>query len=368
MWPKPKGCGEKTGFLESCGKSAPKPAMPRKPTPKATLEPGLWAVKPKAGMSAGSPLCSVLPVNVPNGFVTELSTVMSSSANSALNSILWPSSWVSRAGFRFRAPRASLGSATPAPPMELLTAPIPCSWLPLPAQAGSAAQAERRRAKPVNFRDMTISLISLADRECAVPQRPGVRRPAARKPLHLGIAGGNHSGSRSSVKGHTAQKLVTRAPKCSEGAQLRLRRRAEIPYPTKQIRLTVERRRPRGGRPAVRAAAGWSPAGSERRKTGMVEPDVAVRVADPVLPGLPDWANRHTDNALVGWMVVVALTLVGFLLLALGGGPAWPRFIFLAIGLAAAAAYGVWVYPFFRNLERKLPQNEERWSQLEGKL
>ena len=43
----------------------------------------------------------------------------------------------------------------------------------------------------------------------------------------------------------------------------------------------------------------------------MVEPDVAGRVQDPgapVLPGLPDWANRHTDNALVGWIVVVALT------------------------------------------------------------
>src|SRR5918993_938854 len=152
MWPKPKGCGEKIGFRESCGKSAPKPAMPRKPTPKAILEPGLWEVKPKAGMSAGSPLCSVLPVNVPNGVATELS-------------------------------------------MEMLTAPMPCNWLPLPAQAGSAAQAERRRAKPLNFRDMTISLISLADRECAVPQRPGVRRPTARKPLHLGIAGGNHSES-----------------------------------------------------------------------------------------------------------------------------------------------------------------------------
>ncbi|HVG07156.1 MAG TPA: methyl-accepting chemotaxis protein [Thermoanaerobaculia bacterium] len=103
----------------------------------------------------------------------------------------------------------------------------------------------------------------------------------------------------------------------------------------------------------------------------MLEPEVMGQVNDPGMPalaGLPDWANRHTDNALVGWMVVVALTLVGFLLLALGGGPAWPRFLFLAIGLAATAAYGAWVYPFFRNLERKLPQNEERWSQLEGKL
>ena len=42
----------------------------------------------------------------------------------------------------------------------------------------------------------------------------------------------------------------------------------------------------------------------------VVEPEVVGRVVEPVVPGLPDWANRHTDNALVGWMVVVALTLV----------------------------------------------------------
>jgi methyl-accepting chemotaxis protein len=100
----------------------------------------------------------------------------------------------------------------------------------------------------------------------------------------------------------------------------------------------------------------------------MVEPDVTVRVVDPVIPGLPDWANRHTDNALVGWMVAVGLTLVGFLLLAAAGGPLWPRFLFLAIGGAGIAAYGVWVYPFFRNLERKLPENMDRWAKLETKL
>jgi len=100
----------------------------------------------------------------------------------------------------------------------------------------------------------------------------------------------------------------------------------------------------------------------------MVEPDVAGRVHDPGAPVLPDWANRHTDNALVGGIVVGALTLVGFLLLVAGGGPAWPKFVFLVIGGAGIAAYVAWVYPFFRNLERKLPQNEERWSQLEGKL
>ncbi len=99
----------------------------------------------------------------------------------------------------------------------------------------------------------------------------------------------------------------------------------------------------------------------------MVEPET-VRVADPVVPGLPEWANRHTDNALVGWMVAVGLTLVGFLLLAAAGGPLWPRFAFLAIGVAGIAAYGALVYPFFRSLERKLPENVERWTKLESKL
>jgi hypothetical protein len=100
----------------------------------------------------------------------------------------------------------------------------------------------------------------------------------------------------------------------------------------------------------------------------MVESDVTVRAVEPVVPGLPDWASRHTDNALVGWMVAVGLTLVGFLLLAAAGGPLWPRFVFLAIGIAGIAAYGLWVYPFFRSLEKKLPENEDRWTKLEVKL
>jgi methyl-accepting chemotaxis protein len=103
----------------------------------------------------------------------------------------------------------------------------------------------------------------------------------------------------------------------------------------------------------------------------MVEQEVAARVSDPgipVIPGLPDWAKGLVENALVGWLAVVALTVVGFLLLVFSGGPVLLRFAFLAIGVAGIAAYGVWVYPFFRNLERKLPQNEQRWTQLESKL
>jgi methyl-accepting chemotaxis protein len=86
---------------------------------------------------------------------------------------------------------------------------------------------------------------------------------------------------------------------------------------------------------------------------------------------LPEWASRLTDNALVGWIVVVALTLLGFLLLSQAssaGAPAWPGYLFLAIGVAGTAAYGVWVYPFFRKLEQKLPESQEKWQRLEARL
>ncbi|HEY9420071.1 MAG TPA: methyl-accepting chemotaxis protein [Thermoanaerobaculia bacterium] len=81
--------------------------------------------------------------------------------------------------------------------------------------------------------------------------------------------------------------------------------------------------------------------------------------------------GRHTDNALLGWILVVGLTLVGFILLALGassGGPGWPRHVFLALGLAGVASYGVWVFPYFRDLERRLPQTRDRWATLEREL
>jgi methyl-accepting chemotaxis protein len=81
--------------------------------------------------------------------------------------------------------------------------------------------------------------------------------------------------------------------------------------------------------------------------------------------------GQHTENALLGWILVVGLTLVGFLLLAFGsaaGGPAWPRYAFLAFGLVGVAGYGLWVYPYFRDLERRLPEGRERWSRLETEL
>jgi methyl-accepting chemotaxis protein len=82
-------------------------------------------------------------------------------------------------------------------------------------------------------------------------------------------------------------------------------------------------------------------------------------------------AGEHTENAQLGLILVVGLTLVGFLLLALGaaaGGPGWPQYAFLGLGAAGALAYGLWVYPYFRRLERRLPETRARWAKLEGEL
>ncbi len=81
--------------------------------------------------------------------------------------------------------------------------------------------------------------------------------------------------------------------------------------------------------------------------------------------------GRHTENALVGWILVVGLTLVGYLLLVLDGvdsGPAWPRHVFLVIGGAGVIAYGLWVFPYFRRLELQLPGGRDRWTKLEAEL
>ncbi len=101
----------------------------------------------------------------------------------------------------------------------------------------------------------------------------------------------------------------------------------------------------------------------------MVEPDVTVRTVDP--GGLQDWGQDRAggrSDALMGWLVAVGLTVVGFLLLVAAGGPLWPRFAFLVLGGAGVAAYGLWVYPILRSLERKLPENLDRWNKLESKL
>jgi methyl-accepting chemotaxis protein len=81
--------------------------------------------------------------------------------------------------------------------------------------------------------------------------------------------------------------------------------------------------------------------------------------------------GRSTENALLGWILVVGLTLVGYLLLSLGspaGASGWPRHVFLALSLAGVVAYGFWVFPFFRNLERRLPAGRDAWANLEVEL
>ncbi len=86
---------------------------------------------------------------------------------------------------------------------------------------------------------------------------------------------------------------------------------------------------------------------------------------------LPEWASRFADNALVGWILVAALTLLGFLLLShavASGAPSWPAYVFLALGLVGTTVYGLLVYPFFRKLEQRLPDTQDRWQRLETRL
>jgi methyl-accepting chemotaxis protein len=93
--------------------------------------------------------------------------------------------------------------------------------------------------------------------------------------------------------------------------------------------------------------------------------------AVPREPAVAEPTGRHTENALLGWILVVGLTLAGYLLLALGasaGAPGWPRHVFLAVGIAGVVAYGVLVFPFFRDLEKRLPAGDDRWSRLEREL
>ncbi len=80
-----------------------------------------------------SPKSSVVPRNVPTGVWTELETALVAVLFSALKAKRLPSCWVASAGLSSRPPRVSMGSATPAPPMELLTAPTPWRVWPLPA-------------------------------------------------------------------------------------------------------------------------------------------------------------------------------------------------------------------------------------------
>ena len=87
--------------------------------------------------------------------------------------------------------------------------------------------------------------------------------------------------------------------------------------------------------------------------------------------GEPAAGRRSAESALFGWLLVAGLSVVGYLLLALGGppgGPDWPRHVFLAVSAAGVIAYGLWIFPYFRRLERRLPEARRRWTELEGAL
>ena len=97
--------------------------------------------------------------------------------------------------------------------------------------------------------------------------------------------------------------------------------------------------------------------------------------AESILPaaraGERTAGRRSAENALSGWLLVAGLSLAGYLLLAFGassGGPDWPRNVFLVLGAAGVIAYGVWVFPYFRRLERRLPEARRRWLELESAL
>jgi methyl-accepting chemotaxis protein len=81
--------------------------------------------------------------------------------------------------------------------------------------------------------------------------------------------------------------------------------------------------------------------------------------------------RRRADNALVGWLLVVGLVTVGTALLGVAasrGAAAWPAWLFLGCGAAAVAAHGGWVFLFFQRLERRLPEQEERFQRLGSSL
>jgi methyl-accepting chemotaxis protein len=86
---------------------------------------------------------------------------------------------------------------------------------------------------------------------------------------------------------------------------------------------------------------------------------------------LSERAGRQVENAWLGMILVLGLTLGGFLLLALGGsaeGPRWPALVFVAAGVLGTIAYYFRVYSPFHRLERRLPENQAEWERLEREL
>jgi methyl-accepting chemotaxis protein len=106
---------------------------------------------------------------------------------------------------------------------------------------------------------------------------------------------------------------------------------------------------------AARPAAAGPPAAAT-----VVEPPAGAGAAPPVLERR---RRRRGDGALIGWTVIAALVALGVVLLAAAaarGAAVWPAWVFAAVGGAAVAAHGAWVFLFFRRLERRLPREEER--------
>ncbi|HYO15066.1 MAG TPA: methyl-accepting chemotaxis protein [Thermoanaerobaculia bacterium] len=96
-----------------------------------------------------------------------------------------------------------------------------------------------------------------------------------------------------------------------------------------------------------------------------------VGVQDSEAEDLPARAGRQSENAWLGMILVLGLTLAGFLLLALGGsdeGPRWPALLFVTAGVLGTLAYYFSVYSFFHKLERRLPESQTEWERLESEL
>jgi methyl-accepting chemotaxis protein len=91
---------------------------------------------------------------------------------------------------------------------------------------------------------------------------------------------------------------------------------------------------------------------------------IGERVEVGVPGAAPAGARIPSESALAGWLIVAGLSAAGAGLLAaaIAGdrGPGWALPLFLAVAVAAVAAYGPLIYRFYRRQEERLPAGEER--------
>ncbi|HYH44221.1 MAG TPA: methyl-accepting chemotaxis protein [Thermoanaerobaculia bacterium] len=87
---------------------------------------------------------------------------------------------------------------------------------------------------------------------------------------------------------------------------------------------------------------------------------IGDRVEVGVPGAAPAGARIPSESALAGWLIVAGLSAAGAGLLAAAGGPGWALPLFLAVAVAAVAAYGPLIYRFYRRQEERLPAGEER--------